>query len=91
MLTIMLLLGPTIIANFGFTTSQSTLLNMGSGAASVVVILIAFIVAKYTNRTTAGVGVFLLSCVGCVMMLAIPAANYGARYGGYVLSIQCES
>ncbi|KAI2602046.1 major facilitator superfamily domain-containing protein [Hypoxylon sp. NC1633] len=82
------LFGPTIIANFGFNTSQSMLLNMGSGGASVVVILVAFVVAKYTNRTIAGVGVFLLSCLGCIMMLAIPASNYGARYGGYVLAIQ---
>lgn len=63
---------------------------MGSGGASVVVILIAFIIAKYTNRTIAGCSVFLLSCIGCVMMLAIPSANYGARYGGYVLTIQCK-
>jgi MFS transporter, ACS family, allantoate permease len=82
--------GPSIIDGFGFNTEQTTLLNMGPGAAAVAGTGIALLVAKYTNRTIAGIFPLILSCVGVVMMLTIPSHNYRARYGGYVLTLQCE-
>lgn len=63
---------------------------MGSGSAAVVGAIIALVVARYTNRTIAGIYVLLLSCVGVIMMFAINPANYGARYGGYILTTQCK-
>ncbi|RDW87916.1 hypothetical protein BP5796_03610 [Coleophoma crateriformis] len=80
--------GPSIISSFGFTTDQSTLLNMGSGAATVAGTILALFFAKYTSRTIAGVTWLLLSCVGVIMMFTIPVANYRARYGGYILTQQ---
>lgn len=82
--------GPTIIAGFGFSTEQSTLLNMGSGAATVAGTFLALAIAKYTNRTVAGAYTLVLACVGVIMMFTIPASNYGARYGGYILTLQCK-
>jgi hypothetical protein len=62
---------------------------MGPGGAAIAGVLIAIVVAKYTNRTMAGTFIFILSIIGVIMMLAIPSENYGARYGGYVLALQC--
>ena len=64
---------------------------MAPGGAAVVGTLVAIIVANYTNRTIAGVYLLILSCVGVVMMLAIPPEHYLARYGGYILTLQCKS
>ena len=83
-------IGPTIIAGFGFNVEQSTLLNMGSGAATVVGTFLAMFIARYTSRTIAGIYTLILSCIGVSMMLAIPSSNYGARYGGYILTLQCK-
>ncbi|KIX03823.1 uncharacterized protein Z518_07376 [Rhinocladiella mackenziei CBS 650.93] len=80
--------GPSIIAAFGFSTSQTTLLNMGSGGSQVAGTFLALIIARYTNRTIAGVYTLVLACTGVVMMLAIPAENNGARYGGFILTMQ---
>ncbi|GAM44126.1 hypothetical protein TCE0_060r19500 [Talaromyces pinophilus] len=80
--------GPTIISGFGFNTAQTTLLNMGPGAAQVVGTILALFLAKRTSRTFAGVATLLLAAVGCAMMLGIPSSNYKARYGGYVLVYQ---
>lgn len=82
--------GPTIISGFGFSTAQTTLLNMGPGAAQVVGTILALFLAKRTSRTFAGVATLLLAAVGCAMMLGIPSSNYKARYGGYVLVYQCK-
>lgn len=82
--------GPTIISSFGFTVNESTLLNMGSGASQVAGTILALFIAKKTNRTIAGLWTLLLACVGTAMMLAIPEANYAARYGGLVLTYQCR-
>lgn len=82
--------GPTIIAAFGFTVSETTLLNMGSGSAQVLGTVIALWVAKMTNRTTAGVYTLVLSIIGTVMMLAIPEEHHAARYGGFILLMQCK-
>ncbi|KAK9771617.1 putative Major facilitator superfamily (MFS) profile domain-containing protein [Seiridium cardinale] len=80
--------GPTIIAGFGFDTNQSTLLNMGSGSAQVVGTFLALYIAKHTNRMIGGLWALGLAIIGVIMMLAIPEANYGARYGGYILMYQ---
>ena len=82
--------GPTVIAGFGFTVKQTTLLSMAPGAGQVVGTLVALWVAKVTNRTVAGIYTLLLGCVGAVMMLAIPAHHNTARYGGYILVLQCK-
>ncbi|VUC22936.1 unnamed protein product [Clonostachys rosea] len=79
--------GPSIIAGFGFTKEQSTLLSMGPGGAAIIGVLMSTVLAKYTNRSTAGIFVHVVSIIGTVMMLAIPASNYPARYGGYVLAL----
>jgi ACS family allantoate permease-like MFS transporter len=63
---------------------------MGSGSAQVAGTVLALILAKYTNRTFAGIVTLLVAIVGVIMMLAIPAENYGARYGGYILMYQCK-
>lgn len=90
-LTKFLPIGPTIISGFGFNTNQSTLLNMGSGSVQVVGTILALFIAKHTNRTVGGLFPLALAIVGVIMMLAIPEANYGARYGGYILMYQCQS
>jgi MFS transporter, ACS family, allantoate permease len=81
-------LGPSIIASFGFNTDQSTLLNMGSGACTVVGTIMALYLAKFTGRTIAGCYTLCLSCIGVIMMFVIPGEHYGARYGGYILTQQ---
>jgi MFS transporter, ACS family, allantoate permease len=83
--------GPTIIRAFGFSVSQTTLLNMGVGGAQVVGTVLALLIAKKTNRTIAGIWTLILAIIGTVMMLAIPARHNEARYGGYILLLQCES
>ncbi|KAH7362801.1 major facilitator superfamily domain-containing protein [Plectosphaerella cucumerina] len=80
--------GPSIISAFGFTSEHTTLLSMAPGIAAVVGSLVALIVAKYTNRTIAGMYTLMLSCIGTVMMLAIPPEQHLARYGGYILTLQ---
>lgn len=64
---------------------------MAPGGAAVVGTLLSLIVAKYTNRTFAGVFLLVIACVGVIMMLALPPERYLARYGGYILTMQCES
>ncbi|KAF7631452.1 permease of the major facilitator superfamily [Aspergillus flavus] len=80
--------GPTIINNFGYDVPTTQLLNVGSGAAQVVGVVLALFVAKWTNRTIAGVFPLVLACVGAAMMLGISSSNNNARYGGYVLAYQ---
>ncbi|KPI43104.1 putative transporter [Cyphellophora attinorum] len=80
--------GPTIIRAFGFSVSQTTLLNMGVGGAQVVGTVLALFIAKKTNRTIAGIWTLILAIIGTVMMLAIPARYNEARYGGYILLLQ---
>lgn len=82
--------GPTVISSFGFTVSQTTLLSMAPGAGQALGTFVALWVAKVTNRTVAGIVPLLLGCVGVIMMLAIPEEHNAARYGGYVLVLQCE-
>ncbi|KAL4783700.1 major facilitator superfamily domain-containing protein [Aspergillus varians] len=80
--------GPIIIRGFGYDDKKTTLLNMGSGASQVAGTFLALYIAKYTNRTIAGVFTLLLACIGCAMMLGIPASHNTARYGGYILMYQ---
>ncbi|EOO02172.1 putative mfs allantoate transporter protein [Phaeoacremonium minimum UCRPA7] len=61
---------------------------MAPGAVSVVGVLVSGLVAKFTNRTTAGVFMFVVSIIGTIMMFAIPSSQYTSRYGGYVLALQ---
>ena len=82
--------GPAIIAAFGFTPEQTTLLSMAPGAATVAGSLLALVVAKYTNRTVAGIFPLVLSCIGIIMMFTIPAEQIASRYGGYILTMQCQ-
>jgi ABC-type glucose/galactose transport system permease subunit len=63
---------------------------MGSGAATVVGTGVALVIAKHTNRTIAGIYTLVLACVGVIMMFTIPSHHYGTRYGGYILTLQCE-
>jgi ACS family allantoate permease-like MFS transporter len=63
---------------------------MAPGAVSVVGVLVCTLVAKYTNRTLAGIFASILSIIGTIMMFAIPASNYNSRYGGYVLALLCK-
>jgi len=58
--------GPEIIRNFGFTTLQSTLLNAGSGACTVVGTGLAWYISRYTGRTIAGVYTLILAAIGCI-------------------------
>ncbi|PYI00613.1 permease of the major facilitator superfamily [Aspergillus sclerotiicarbonarius CBS 121057] len=80
--------GPTIVDGFGYDVPTTQLLNMGSGAAQVVGTFFALFLAKWTNRTIAGIFTLLLACVGSAMMLGIPSSNNSARYGGYILVYQ---
>lgn len=81
--------GPTIISGFGFDTNTTTLLSMAPGACAAVGTVLALLVIKLTNRTIGGIFVIFLGCVGVIMMLVIPEAAYTARYGGYILTMQC--
>lgn len=63
---------------------------MAPGAAAVAGSLVALIIAKYTNRTIAGIFSLALSCIGIVMMFTILPSNHAARYGGYILTLQCK-
>lgn len=63
---------------------------MAPGGAAVVGTFVALVVAKYTNRTIAGVYTLVLSCIGVIMMFTISPENVTARYGGYILTMQCE-
>lgn len=83
--------GPSIISGFGFGDEKSTLLSMAPGAVAVLGILVCTVIAKHSNRTTAGFSAFILSIIGTVMMFAIPSSNYKARYGGYVLALLCTT
>ncbi|KAB8214636.1 major facilitator superfamily domain-containing protein [Aspergillus novoparasiticus] len=80
--------GPTIIAGFGYSTEQTILLSMAPGAAGIVGVGAAWLVAKYTNRTIGGLFPLVLSCIGVVMMFALPVQDYAERYGGYILTLQ---
>lgn len=82
--------GPTIVSGFGYDVPTTQLLNMGSGAAQVMGTFLALFLAKWTNRTIAGIFTLVIACVGTAMMLGIPSSNNGARYGGYVLVYQCS-
>lgn len=64
---------------------------MVPGMAAVIGSLVALIVARYTSRTIAGIYALVLSCVGVVMMFTIPSTQAAARYGGYILTLQCKS
>jgi ACS family allantoate permease-like MFS transporter len=63
---------------------------MAPGAAAVFGAAVALVIARYTNRTIAGIWCLGLSCIGIVMMFTLPAANHAARYGGYILTLQCK-
>jgi MFS transporter, ACS family, allantoate permease len=63
---------------------------MAPGAAAVVGTVVALFVAKATNRTISGIYTIILGCVGVIMMFTIPASHNAARYGGYVLTLQCR-
>ena len=63
---------------------------MAPGAAAVFGTVVALVVANYTNRTIAAVYTLILSCIGVIMMFTIPSENISARYGGYVLTLQCK-
>lgn len=86
-----MIIGPSIIAGFGFSVERTTLLNMVPGACTVVGVGIALVIARHTNRTIAGIYTLVLSVVGVAMMLGIPSSNINARYGGYILTMQCKS
>lgn len=81
--------GPSIISQFGFSAEQTTLLSMAPGAAAVVGSILVLVIAEYTCRTVAGIFSLVLSVTGTAMMLGIPPENYVARYGGYILTLQC--
>ena len=59
--------------------------------AAVLGSLVALVIAQYTNRTIAGIYALVVSCVGIIMMFTIPPTNHVARYGGYILTLQCKS
>lgn len=83
--------GPSIISGFGFDTNTTTLLSMVPGACAAIGTMVTLVVIKYTNRTVGGIFTILLGCIGIIMMLAIPESYYTARYGGYILTMQCTS
>lgn len=64
---------------------------MATGACVVGGTVVALFVAKYTNRTICGIYVVVLGCIGVIMMFTIPEENITARYGGYILTMQCMS
>jgi hypothetical protein len=64
----LVLIGPSIIGAFGFTTNQTNLLYMIVGAALAVSTGIAYTIAKYKNKITAGLIVFTVAIVSVVMM-----------------------
>ncbi|KAF3062064.1 hypothetical protein GL218_03970 [Daldinia childiae] len=80
--------GPEIIGQFGFDTEQTTLLSMVPGFATVIGTGVALVVAKYTNRTIAGIWTVALACIGVIMMFTIPKSNPAGRYGGYIITLQ---
>ncbi|VUC32426.1 unnamed protein product [Clonostachys rosea] len=58
------------------------------GVAAVIGSIVALVIAKYTNRTIAGIFTLVLSCVGIILMFTIPATYHASRYAGYVLTLQ---
>ncbi|KAK8858804.1 hypothetical protein IAR55_003034 [Kwoniella newhampshirensis] len=80
--------GPTIIKGFGFKTAQTTLLGMVPGAFETCIIPIFILLARKITRGVAGIIATLIGVVGAIMMLTIPEHAYGARYAGYVLTLQ---
>jgi MFS transporter, ACS family, allantoate permease len=88
--TLTITTGPQIIEGFGFGPDKATLLSMAPGAGIVVGTGLALIIARLTNRTISGIFVVVLSVIGCIMMFAVPADHYAARYGGYILTLQCK-
>lgn len=82
--------GPTLISGFGFDTNTTTLLSMVPGACAAIGTVVVLFVIKYTNRTMGGIFTIVLGCIGTIMMLTIPEHYNTARYGGYILTMQCE-
>lgn len=64
---------------------------MAPGACAAIGTVLATVVIKCTNRTFGGIFVMILGCVGVIMMLTIPEEANAARYGGYILTMQCGS
>ncbi|ORY25824.1 major facilitator superfamily domain-containing protein [Naematelia encephala] len=80
--------GPTIIQGFGFKTSQTTLLAMVPGAFETLIIPIFVLIARKITRGAAGIIAIAIGIIGTILMLTVPAHAYGARYLGYVLTLQ---
>ncbi|KAK4689865.1 MFS transporter, ACS family, allantoate permease, partial [Tremellales sp. Uapishka_1] len=80
--------GPTIIKGFGFKTSQTTLLAMVPGAFETLLIPVFILLARRITRGVAGMIACLFGIMGAIMMLTIPEHEYGARYAGYVFTVQ---
>lgn len=64
---------------------------MAPGACAALGTVLVTVVIKCTNRTIGGIFVIVLGCVGVIMMLTIPENANAARYGGYILTMQCAS
>jgi hypothetical protein len=78
-----------IIKGFGFTTLQTTLLNIPSGLAMVLAITIGMMfLRRFPNhRTTIGAIGFLPSIMACFLLLFLPYSNkWGLVCQIYVIS-----
>ncbi|KAK8861778.1 hypothetical protein IAR55_002601 [Kwoniella newhampshirensis] len=78
--------GATIIADFGYTTKQTTLLGMSTGASETVAMIAGILLSRrMKQRGLPAVICIGVSIVGAIMMIAIPAAQKNARFAGYCL------
>lgn len=78
--------GPGIIVQFGFSTENTTLLQMAPGVSEFVGIVFATQMFKRTkSRGWTGVTCICVAIIGIIMMLAIPPKQKAARLAGYCL------
>ena len=90
-----------IIQGFGFTTLQTTLLNIPSGAVMIISVTTStLILRRYPNaRAWIAVGFFLPSILGAILLITIPWGNrvgllcafYVLNFGGAPSFVMCLS
>ncbi|KAH8669089.1 major facilitator superfamily domain-containing protein [Xylariales sp. PMI_506] len=79
--------GPLIVNSFGFTTFESTLLNMPAGAAQIMALWITgFVAAKVKgSRHLLMIGGNLVATLGSALIYALPDEKRVGRVLGYYL------
>ena len=77
-----------IIKSFNFDTPKVALLGMAQGASQIVLMnLGALLFYLSHNRTLVSVLGYLISAVGSIMMIAVPANKHSARMAGFCLTL----